>query len=188
MNTFIINSTINTIEGFSNYDIQERAKQTYETIDSIQDKVPDAKIILVDNSYKRLPEAMRFVLTYHTDLFIDIDNETTRDSTYHSYRKRGRGEMYQIMKALKEAREKELIGDRVFKISGRYKLSDSFNIHDYDNMIGKYVFKKREQSLKKYTEYYLPTRLWSFCGTLMDETEIMVERIWLDIGIVLPMI
>jgi hypothetical protein len=61
---------------------------------------------------------------------------------------------------------------RIFKLSGRYFLTDLFDIKEYekDDMIGKYVFKQRGRPWLTSESGYYNTRLWSFCATAMDET------------------
>ena len=67
--------------------------------------------------------------------------------------------------------------DRVFKITGRAKLTENFHIEDYDNseMKGKYVFKTPVVSWMSQHLKLVDTRLWSFDYTLLDETEQMIR-------------
>ena len=61
---------------------------------------------------------------------------------------------------------------RIFKISGRSVLEDGFNINEYDDMFGKYVFKKRIPTWMSQVTHgatdLLITRMFSFCPSLID--------------------
>ncbi len=62
--------------------------------------------------------------------------------------------------------------NRIFKFSARSQLEDSFNIKDYDNTFGKFVFKKRIPTwtgdIKFGADHLLITRMWSMCPSLVD--------------------
>ena len=66
--------------------------------------------------------------------------------------------------------------DRVFKLSGRYQVTDKFDIKKFDNAKtkGKYVFKKRQASWIPQedtgVDHLLQTRLWSFTPDLFVDT------------------
>jgi hypothetical protein len=62
--------------------------------------------------------------------------------------------------------------NRIFKLSGRTDLLDSFDIYEHDHF-GKYVFKKRiptwlTDSRKEFATNLLITRMYSFCPSLID--------------------
>jgi hypothetical protein len=65
--------------------------------------------------------------------------------------------------------------DRIFKISGRYQLSPFFDPTVYENVSGKYVFRKRDASWMNDakeaigTEYGFASRLWSFDTNQLDD-------------------
>jgi hypothetical protein len=63
---------------------------------------------------------------------------------------------------------------RIFKYSARTILEDDFDITEYDNMFGKYVFKKSISSWMSserktnITDHLYITRMYSFCPSLLD--------------------
>ena len=63
---------------------------------------------------------------------------------------------------------------RIFKYSARTVLHDSFDIKDYDDAYGKYVFKTAMPSWlpaekqKQVTDKLFITRMYSFCPSLLD--------------------
>jgi len=72
---------------------------------------------------------------------------------------------------------------RIFKLSGRYELTDKFDIKAFDNKKtkNKYVFKKRQASWISESDtgvdFMLQTRLWSFTPALLDDTINMYSQI-----------
>jgi hypothetical protein len=59
---------------------------------------------------------------------------------------------------------------RIFKFSGRSVLEDSFDIKEYDNMFGKFVFKTRIPTWMQQDQvsHLFITRLFSMCPSLID--------------------
>lgn len=128
---FLITSTINPIAKLYGHDNQKRSdfdpdsrfRQTIETIRSIRSKVPQATIILLENSdvgdqFRRSLELECTSVRYFSN---DPVARFFRDSN-----NKGSGEAYMLIKALKNI---QINGNSsLFKISGRYKLSESFNL------------------------------------------------------------
>jgi len=73
--------------------------------------------------------------------------------------------------------------DRVFKLSGRYQVTDKFDIKKFDNADtkGKYVFKKAQPawipSADTGVTTLLQTRLWSFGPDMLEETIAVYQKI-----------
>jgi hypothetical protein len=72
---------------------------------------------------------------------------------------------------------------RMFKLGGRSKLQDNFNMRDYDNTEGKFIFKKRLNSwmpIEVQTQFgsthILETRMYSWCLSLVDEYEQIILK------------
>ena len=94
-----------------------------------------------------------------------------------------------LMKALTyinsdEGMKKEIdSADRIFKLSGRYQVTDKFNIANFDNTNtkNKYVFKKAQPSWINPADTgvntLLQTRLWSFTPSLFIATIDMYKNI-----------
>jgi hypothetical protein len=176
--TFIITSTINTDTGLISN--QDRYQQTLETIQSIRDKVPNAKILLVDSSTELSKEQFDELRT-KVELFLTLYNH------YPVHQLKGQkspGETYIMMVALSAMKEMNMVGDRIFKISGRYKLSDTFDITEYENseLVGKYVFLDPIPTWMPGPWKLVTTRLFSFCGTLMTEMYHVLNEVMVTVS------
>jgi hypothetical protein len=170
-NIFIITSTIITQSGLiSPYD---RFLQTIETIDSIRKKLKNSIIILVDNSNLTFIGNESEKLISKVDYFFNI-SERKICQFMNKKEIKGAGESYMLLVALNFIKQTNLASKRIFKISGRYKLSDEFDINLYENLLGKFCFKKIDKN--EYGKYFLHSRMWSFCNTLLDETIELVKN------------
>lgn len=179
MNTFLITSTINSDLGV--FSVKERLKQTEQTIASIRKYAPDSKILFIDNSN----------VAYHADLDVDFGVSMKRNIfTRFANRaeSKGLGEAYMISEAFDFMRQNVIRPTRLFKISGRYRLAEGFDIKEYDDpkYKGMYTFRINDwdvsASNKEWygtqTVRYYETRLYSMCGSLMDEYEVHVNEMF----------
>ena len=72
---------------------------------------------------------------------------------------------------------------RIFKLSGRYQVTDKFDIKKFDSVEtkGKYVFKRAQPSWINPADTgvntLLQTRLWSFTPSLLTDTISMYNKI-----------
>jgi len=183
--TFVITSTINTDHG--KFSPPERFNQTLETIESIRTKVPNSVIVFADNSLHHMPEDVVSLLKSKVNLYIDYKHNLFSkfiNGDIQSAMHKGVGEMMIFEQVMFAIRENNLIGKRIFKISGRYRLSDTFDITQYDNVdyVGKYIFKPVTWAYSKDNfanvehRVFLETRLWSFCGSLFNEYEQLIQE------------
>jgi hypothetical protein len=169
MNTFIITSTINTQFGLISP--ENRFNQTLETIESI--KSVNCPIIMIDNSNFSLSCNQYKILKNKVDYFIDI-GQRKHSLFFNKNGVKGAGECYMLLVALDILKKHFYESKRIFKISGRYKLSKEFNINTYNNLTKKYCFKTREKN--DVGNYFLHSRMWSFCGTLLLEAENLIKN------------
>lgn len=180
--TFIIGSTINTNHGVFPREI--RFKQTLDTIESIRNKVKNSKILLIDNSLEELYDYQKELLSNKVDVFKYIEPSLVGEY-FNNINSKGAGELCLLYEALKLIEKHNLIGKRIFKLSGRYKLADSFDIIDYesDNVFGKYICRINDWDItsnfgiERVT--YFETRFWSFCSSLFDEFKVMLPEIFM---------
>ena len=177
---------------YTNYGIYkpaERIQQTLETAKSAKKYIPGAVVILVDNSKTDVqnddsPEINELIDTvdYYIDNSDDADikyfhaNVTNYDIGKNAMEAMG------MMKALTyingDEDMKKIIADadRIFKLSGRYQVTDKFDINKFsnENTRDKYVFKKAQPSWINPADTgvntLLQTRLWSFTPGLFLET------------------
>ena len=170
-NVFIVTSTINT--GIGLIPVEDRYQQTLITINSIKEKDDTAIIIVVDNSTVPLTNDKYDALTIAATYFLDIGNRTPCKQ-FNKEGVKGAGESYMLLVGLDMIKRLNILPKRVFKISGRYKLSNTFDLSFYDNTYNKYVFKTR--TTNEYNMTSLHSRLWSACGSLLQDMKILVSK------------
>jgi len=160
--TFIILSTINASTTIC--DTSERYNETINTIKSIHRKVPNSKIIFVDNSINLPTVAQQKEIGNLVDIQKYLDPSLFSEIT-NNFGSKSLGEAMILYEAMKLIKTNNLIGRRIFKIAGRYQLSDTFNLIEYDEAVnGKYVWILEPNDSTTYQ-----TTLMSFCPTLFDE-------------------
>ena len=184
---------------YSNYGIynpKQRIQQTLDTAKSVRKYLKDATIVLVDNSHAGVQFDESDELNELIDL-VDyyIDNSEDPDIKYFHANVtnydigKNTMEALGIMKALTHvANDKDMMNlfagaSRIFKLSGRYQLTDKFDIKLFDNKNtkDKYVFKKAQPawipSADTGVDTLLQTRLWSFTPSLFLDTLEMYRKI-----------
>lgn len=186
-NIVLLTSALYTNYGI--YNPAERIKQTLETAHSAKKYIPGAVVILVDNSKVDVQNDESAEINELIDT-VDyyIDNSDDEDIKYFhnnvSNYDIGKNAMEAmgLMKALtyinNDADMKKEIADadRIFKLSGRYQVTDKFDIAKFSNDAtrDKYVFKKAQPSWINPADTgvntLLQTRLWSFTPGLLAET------------------
>lgn len=172
-NLFIVTSAL--IPTIGVFDYETRLNQTIETVKTIKQKDPNALIVITDASVQSVPEKdLEFFHSYITG-FVSWD----KDDQIRSFSTQGQksiAESLLMMKTLMMLKRNPSVSKmlysvkRIFKVSGRYRLNENFNIEEYnkDEYYGKYIFKKRMPSWCG-RESLLITRLWSMCPSLVDE-------------------
>lgn len=186
-NLFIITSAICTAYGSSD----ERLLQTIHTIDSIRSKYDNADIWIVDSS-------IGGVKPYMIDLlgadFIDMSNDeevlkifkTSQGSNETIGFIKNRTESYCTLKILKERVDQIRKYERIYKISGRYFLSNKFDISNHLAK-NKIVIKEKTRSLFKNpipitgSEFKHDCVMYSFCSSLIEDMINILEEVKKDI-------
>ena len=172
-NVFIVSSTIHTPFGLIHP--VDRYKQTLETIESIRNKVKDSFIILVDNSTERIPDEQEKYLASLCDVYLYVGDrrdiiKLNKDGV------KGAGEAYNLMVAF-DYIEKHLKPKRIYKISGRYKLSDNFDLAFHESLVGKFCFMKRGHHPGDYYPFF-HARFYSMCGTILEDAKKLISEAW----------
>jgi hypothetical protein len=156
---FVITSVINTgntpwsYTGIrSCYTKEDRCKQTIQTIDSIRTALNgNAKILLVECS--DLDESTTNTLKDKVDYFLQTyDDMSVRDACINSSKK-GFGEVKKLQKACEFIQQNDIKFNRLFKISGRYFLTSSFDNKIYDE-ISHFTFKMNDNNRDGITVLY----------------------------------
>ena len=186
-NIVLLTSAVYTNYGI--YKPQERIQQTLDTAKSAKKYIPGAVIILVDNSKTDVQndtsaefEELIDLVDYYIDNSDDEDIKYFHNNVANYDIGKNAMEAMGLMKALTYINSDEDIkkeisaADRIFKLSGRYQVTDKFDISKFnnDNTRDKYVFKKAQPSWINPADTgvttLLQTRLWSFTPNLMLET------------------
>lgn len=175
---FLITSTLNTIRGI--YTVDQRFEQTKLTITSIRNRVPDAIIVLCDNSLLSVESKYLEFLRCNVDELIPFNQSLFSKFVYDNIAFSngifaGVGELLIYEQAFAYI-QKYYNFDRVFKISSRYQLTDTFRLDEYldSTCLDKFVFKgqlwKYWNDIDKSENFIttLDTTLWSMPKTLID--------------------
>lgn len=188
MNYFLVTSAVNTNYGV--FSFEERIEQIINSAKSIRKKINDAYIILVDGGSHPLTIFQRRTLLKEYDDILDFSSDITIQQI-HKYAHgnhlliKGPSEQFILKEACKLLSCDET--DRIFKLSGRYQLSKNFNLENH-NHLGKFVFKQRNEGILMfdpdtnktfpYSEYQYQTRLYSFCGSLIEPAIDLYEKLF----------
>jgi len=180
-----ITSAINA--KFSVYKPEERFQQTLETIKSVRERIPNAVICLTDCGIPGLTDEQIELLTKDVDHFVDFSQDDNVLQIHNNI------QVQDIVKNLTEmsvvhsfftyALEENWFDgcDRIFKVSGRYALTETFNTKDYENDIvgDKYVVSKRMLSqfahgITGVDQQYM-LRVYSCGGNRINEFILLLE-------------
>jgi len=135
----------------SMYTVDERFWQTVATIKSIRKHIPNSYIALFDNSIN-VPYKYIAYLRAETDVFLDVIDDPVLNYYTDEYQYKAFAELGQMIKLYNVhfLDSKESFSN-VFKISGRYTITDKFDFQVYNH--GRNVFK-RDETLKDMQYYY----------------------------------
>ena len=151
--------------------LEDRLEQTLVGIDSIRAKFPNVFIIMADCSILPADE-QREIVSKKIDLFMDHSNvEINRQLSQAGLKSHSELLMFNSMfNWIRENKAQFPNLKRIFKVGGRMKVSDEFDIKDYegDNVKNKYVFKKPLNSWISPELMLYENRLWSLDISLLD--------------------
>lgn len=181
---FYISSALSP--SYGHFTFEERYSQTLQTIDSIRRKVPDSKILLADVSVKKFPDEKKEEIKKLVDYYIDLSEHSELMKLSVSQLK-SHSETLMSMIVFKwiidNLNDSEC--DRIFKITGRIILDDLFDIDEYVNLYGKYVFKKSVSTWMKVPynniDRLYDTRLYSLCSSLKNTHLQVLQNLWNDL-------
>lgn len=172
--TFLVTGTINTVHGVLTPN--QRFEQTLETFRSIIDKVPNAKIIYVDNSIEPLSGAMVDQIDKLVTMFRQMPhNAFSIVANIHRWKSPGEANMLHF--ALSLAKNSNLVGKRIFKLAGRYKLSEGFDIREYEDprFKDKYAFLPKGYNLTA-DDFITSRHVWFLEQTLISFDPSLLEE------------
>lgn len=170
-NLFIVTSSLKPAMGTFSDD--QRFSQTIATLKSVRKIVPEAVILFADVSIRPVSELEKQAIGQYCNLYMDLSEEpNTRYCAVNGLKSHGENCLIgAVLTNLKHNPQlSPILNDvkRIFKFSARSELEGSFDISDYDNLFGKYVFKKRIVSWADSGTHLFITRMFSFCPSLLD--------------------
>jgi len=180
-----ITSAINA--KFSLYDPTERLEQTLETIASVRARIPNAVICLTDCSQPGISDEVKAQLTQNVDHFMDFSTDENvvwiHDNIEIQDVVKNLTELAVVHSFFETAQEEGWFDgcERIFKVSGRYTLTEQFNTANYENDIvgDKYVVSKRmlSQFVPGVTgvDQQHMLRVYSFGGSRIAEFILLLE-------------
>lgn len=176
---FLMTSAINTKFGI--YNAEQRMVQSLATIKSIKDRVPDAKIFLLEMAGVPLTAEQLTVLKGAVDLTFDFTGDDEVRGLYNSTDNwdvvKNVTEVMCFRKALKTLVDTENLDnfDRIFKVSGRYTLTNRFDANlynEYSNQTNIIMARKRTSQFPYHVtvvDSQYMSRLWSWPKQLTNE-------------------
>lgn len=125
------------------YTHDERFEQTKKTIESVKQKIPNVKILIVECS--KLSFEQEDYLKKNSDYFLNLfQNEKIRKNTSGISKSLGEGTM--TLCALNYIIDNNIEFNNLIKISGRYWLSEKFNYNKFNNnnIVIKYIDNNKD--------------------------------------------
>lgn len=174
-NLFIVTSALKPSMGV--FDDKQRFEQTISTLKSIRKVVPEAFVLFCDVSVRAVTEEEKLKISNLCNAYLDLSEEpNTRYCAINGLKSHGENcLLFATLLTLKNNPQlSKVLSDtkRIFKFSARSELEDSFDIKKYDDLFGKYVFKKRiptwTNNVTHGADHLLITRMFSFCPSLLD--------------------
>ena len=136
-NLVLITSVIHTSSNPLSYSLSrsafsptERFIQTQKTIQSVRERIPEAKILLVECSV--LTEEEETYFKTHCDYFINVVQEPNM-LCWTTGLSKALGEGSMTIRALEYIQQQGFVFENLFKITGRYYLNDYFQYDEFDN-------------------------------------------------------
>jgi hypothetical protein len=210
-NIFIITSAL-YVDGPGINNLETRLYQTISTVNSIKANVKNAEIWILDASqtivdqsiYNTFPKDVNFfklnelfqddilkikedaelIAKEFTSLYVTADGKSNiSDVVFNAYIK-SKTEAFMLNKFFKHIDIDMSLINRIYKISGRYLISDNFNQSFHNNAIDKVVFKKKTIASPHLTEleYQHMCMSWSIDASIFEDFKkvlIDIEQ-WLD--------
>jgi hypothetical protein len=170
-NVWLVTGAINTRWGLITPEL--RFQQTLKTLHSIQHHDPQAHVLLLDNSdWDLAPDQITQLQSVCAHMISMGHRKICRIMNYACMK--GAAEAHMLLLGLTWIQAHNLNPTRIFKITGRYWLQEKFEAHVHEHIMGKYVFKTRDQH--EWGTQFLHTRLWSVCGGLIDHVRELIQK------------
>lgn len=178
-NWFLVTSAIMVEYGI--FSSKERLNQTLETINSIRKYCPSSRVVILEASPQPLLKEYKENLIEIADLVVDYSTDSIIANMHKELPLnaiKSPCEVYILKKFLiNETFIKPT--DRIYKISGRYRLHSIFDYNQHIGNKGKiligtkfpgiiYYNRDNNEQYQKESEWQYKTRLYSFCASLKE--------------------
>jgi len=167
-NLFIVTSSLKPNMGAFND--ADRFAQTIASLKSIRKRFPAGFIVFSDVSLRPVSDLERETIARLSDAYIDMSQQPdVRGFSQNNMKSHAENAL--LFYTLITLRQNNMLKDvkRIFKFSARSELEVTFDIKEYDNLFGKYVFKKAIPTwMNNSPDKLFITRMFSFCTSLLD--------------------
>lgn len=176
-NLFLVTSSLKpTIGAFTD---EQRFSQTISSLKSIRKVLPDAIIVFADVSIRPVSSLEKESIAGLCDAYIDL-SEQPEVKRLSLGGQKSMAENALMFFALVTLKQNNLLKNvkRIFKFSARSELEETFDISQYENLFGKYVFKTRIPTWRepKQPSHLLITRMWSLCTSLVEDYLVVIQK------------
>lgn len=168
---FCVVSAVGNDYGVFSY--RERLEQLKATVASVRQRVPSADVVVYDASEDPLPDGdaaelrslVEGFVQIHDDKYVNFLKHRSLDPSPNKFEKKTVGEIQCMIRFLSDLKQSGREYRRVFKLSGRYKLSDHFDMESHLRASGKCLFLHKEEW---FDAWVFRIRLWSFDYSVLD--------------------
>lgn len=184
---FLINSALN-VDKMSIFSNEERLKQTCETLDSIDKYCPNSVKVIFDSSPNPVDEdTMSHFATRENTWFLEM-GQHQHVKLYSLNSMRSLAETYSFMGVLSWVKSQNFQSKRIYKLSGRYTLTDNFVVDDpsykdsfvFANALDSWMPEGAQEHCGVSKLFRL--RLWHMDYSLLDVFELELPFIFSDCG------
>lgn len=177
-NLFIVTSALVPNIGVIRPD--DRFNQTIDTLKSLRKHLPNEYIFFTDGSPNAVPKEWEDEIAKYCNA-VAIWNQDPEIGQLAAAGQKSQSEIVLLFKTIQALKGNPQLHPimqdtkRIFKFSARSVLLDDFDIKDYDNLFGKYVFKTRipswlpQDKQAQTTDNLFITRMYSMCPSLIDD-------------------
>jgi hypothetical protein len=127
---------------YGQFSPEVRFQHTLESLKSIKNKIPNAKILFVDNSNMPIKDEWKKIIESQVEIFHQMQHNLFSLVANIRVGTKSESEANMLYTAFSLLKHYNLLGKRIFKISGRYKIADTFDITHYERpeLENKYTF------------------------------------------------
>lgn len=127
----VSNHSFSYSQSRSIYSINDRFKQTKETIKSVKKYIPNSYIVFIDNS--DLTDEMVSFFNKNVDIFLNPKDDLEMQHDTDQNPTKAVGELAHLKYAISYIDKINFEWENLFKICGRYTLNSKFNFQKFDN-------------------------------------------------------